>query len=109
MGTETEIKIQIDDPQAFVQTLAAMHARTESARHFEDNHLLDFTDQRLKSGQCLIRIRFAEDLPRVCRKRGWTFLASLKSVEWTRGVTPSLFQFADGAKLQACKRTQESM
>ena len=40
--------------------LSALDAQMKSARHFEDNYLLDFPDQRLKLGQCLIRIRYAQ-------------------------------------------------
>ena len=39
-----------------------MNPEVLSARHFEDNHLLDFPDQRLASGQCLLRIRFADGI-----------------------------------------------
>jgi len=32
-----------------------------SARHFEDNHLLDFADRRLSSDNCLLRVRSADE------------------------------------------------
>jgi adenylate cyclase class 2 len=59
--TETEIKIKIEDCGDFCRRLKDLNADILSARHFEDNLLLDFADQRLSSGQCLLRIRFAED------------------------------------------------
>jgi adenylate cyclase class 2 len=61
VSTETEIKVKIDDPVGFCRRLDLLGASVLSARHFEDNHLLDFPDQRLRSGQCLLRIRFAGD------------------------------------------------
>jgi adenylate cyclase, class 2 len=61
LSIETEIKIKIGDAEDFVQKLCALDARVQNSRHFEDNHLLDFPDQRLKSSQCLVRIRFAGD------------------------------------------------
>ncbi len=61
MNTETEIKIKIGDPVTFCRLLNDLNADILSARHFEDNHLLDFQDRRLRSNQCLLRIRFAGD------------------------------------------------
>jgi len=60
LSTETEVKVKIDDPGEFCDRLAGLVPAIVSERHFEDNQLLDFSDQRLKSGQCLLRIRFAE-------------------------------------------------
>jgi adenylate cyclase class 2 len=62
LSVETEIKVKIEDPAGFCLRLNALNAAASAARHFEDNHLLDFPDQRLRSGQCLLRIRFAEGL-----------------------------------------------
>lgn len=59
MNIETEIKIKIEDTTDFCRQLDALNPRTLSARHFEDNYLLDFPDQQLQSGRCLLRIRFA--------------------------------------------------
>jgi len=59
LSTETEIKIQIDNPDEFCRRLGAQGPKILSPRHFEDNHLLDFPDGRLRSSQCLVRIRFA--------------------------------------------------
>jgi adenylate cyclase class 2 len=61
MSTETEIKVKISDPAAFCLRLSSLGARPLSERHFEDNHLLDFPDGRLRANQCLIRIRQAMD------------------------------------------------
>ncbi len=60
LSTETEIKVKIEDPGDFCSRLAALNPGILSPRHFEDNYLLDFPDQRLRSSQCLMRIRFAE-------------------------------------------------
>ena len=60
LSTETEIKVKIEDPGDFCRRLAFLNPGILSARHFEDNYLMDFSDQRLKSSQCLLRIRFAE-------------------------------------------------
>jgi len=60
LSTETEIKIKIEDPGDFRRRLGAFSPGMLSERHFEDNHLLDFPDGRLGSGQCLLRIRFTE-------------------------------------------------
>ena len=59
MSTETEIKIQIDDPDEFCRRLDALDPKILSPRHFEDNHLLDFPDGRLRARSALLRIRFA--------------------------------------------------
>ncbi len=57
MGTETEIKIKIEDPESFCLQLQAFGPRVLSFRHLEDNNLLDFPDKRLQLNHCLIRIR----------------------------------------------------
>lgn len=60
MATETEVKIRIEDAGDFCRRLCALNPGTLVARHFEDNHLLDFPDRRLGLSQCLLRIRFAD-------------------------------------------------
>ena len=60
MSIETEIKVEIEEPVSFCRQLNALKPGLLSARHFEDNHLFDFPDQRLRSGQCLLRIRIAQ-------------------------------------------------
>jgi predicted adenylyl cyclase CyaB len=61
LSIETEIKVKIEDPASFCRRLNALNAVIVSSRHFEDNQLLDFADQRLSSNRCLLRIRFADD------------------------------------------------
>ena len=60
MGTETEIKIEIQNPEDFCGRLSAFRPSIISNRHFEDNQLLDFPDKLLQSSGSLIRIRQAE-------------------------------------------------
>lgn len=60
MSTETEIKVKLGNVEAFRRQVGALNPVPLSARHFEDNQLLDFPDQRLRHSQCLLRIRFAE-------------------------------------------------
>jgi adenylate cyclase class 2 len=59
LSIETEVKIEIEDPEDFCRRLHGLGAVPVSSRHFEDNHLLDFPDHRLGSNRCLLRIRFA--------------------------------------------------
>ena len=59
MSTETEIKIEIQNPQDFCGRLQALNPRILSARHFEENHLFDFPDKALQSRRSIIRIRQA--------------------------------------------------
>jgi adenylate cyclase class 2 len=60
VATEIEVKIKIEDAADFCRRLQALNPEVLSARHFEDNRLLDFPDGRLSAGQCLLRIRFAD-------------------------------------------------
>jgi predicted adenylyl cyclase CyaB len=60
LTTETEVKVKIEDVDDFCRQLGVLNPVTLSARHFEDNHLLDFPDRRLGLSQCLLRIRFAD-------------------------------------------------
>jgi adenylate cyclase, class 2 len=60
VSIETEIKIKIEDPADFCRRLEILGPDILSARHFEDNLLLDFPDERLRTHQCLLRIRFTE-------------------------------------------------
>jgi adenylate cyclase, class 2 len=61
VGTETEVKVSIGDPDDFCRRLVSFHPRIVSERHFEDNCLLDFSDGALKSSRCLIRIRHVKN------------------------------------------------
>jgi adenylate cyclase class 2 len=58
VSIETEIKIKIEDPADFCRRLEILGPEIISARHYEDNLLLDFPDERLRTSQCLLRIRF---------------------------------------------------
>jgi adenylate cyclase, class 2 len=60
LGTETEIKIKIEDPEYFCRRVQECGSMVLSARHFADNSLLDFPDKRLQLSQSLIRIRSAD-------------------------------------------------
>lgn len=59
MSVETEIKVEIGEPEAFCRALGALGATPASARHFEDNRLFDFPDDRLRSRQSALRVRIA--------------------------------------------------
>jgi adenylate cyclase, class 2 len=61
LSIETEIKVKIEDVAGFCRRLQALNPGILSARHFEDNYVLDFPDQELTTRQCLLRLRFAED------------------------------------------------
>jgi adenylate cyclase, class 2 len=60
LGTEIEIKIAIGNADAFGLQLQELGARLLSSRHFEDNHIWDFPDDRLQKHQELIRIRIVD-------------------------------------------------
>jgi adenylate cyclase, class 2 len=60
VSTETEVKIKIEDPADFCRQLEALGSARFSARHFEDNHLLDFLNESLHLQHRLVRIRKVE-------------------------------------------------
>jgi adenylate cyclase class 2 len=60
LGTETEIKVKIGNLKSFCDRLDGFNPRVISARHFEDNHLLDFQEKTLQASGCLARIRYAD-------------------------------------------------
>ena len=60
MSIETEVKIKIDDIEGFCLQLGALKPAIAAERHFEDNYLLDFPDQKINSSRCLLRIRCAK-------------------------------------------------
>jgi adenylate cyclase, class 2 len=60
VSTETEVKIKIGDPAYFCGRLEALNPVRLSARHFEDNRLLDFPNKSLHRNQHLVRIRTIE-------------------------------------------------
>jgi len=61
LSTETEIKIKIEEAEAFCKRLDGYRARAVSSRHFEENRLFDFADGTLGSSQRLLRIRVVKD------------------------------------------------
>ncbi len=61
MAIETEIKVRLSDPAAFRSQVTAKDCSLLSARHFEDNYLLDFADGRMHARMSLLRVRIAGD------------------------------------------------
>jgi adenylate cyclase, class 2 len=61
LSIETEVKIEIGDPEDFCRRLNVLNPSLKSGRHFEDNHLLDFAEGTLKAGKRLLRVRFARN------------------------------------------------
>jgi predicted adenylyl cyclase CyaB len=57
MPVETEIKVRLSDLPGFRGRLMDLGAVPLSPGHFEDNHVLDFRDSRLRSRKCLLRVR----------------------------------------------------
>jgi adenylate cyclase class 2 len=57
---ETEVKIAIRWVEEFVVKMQDLDAVAISARHFEDNFVLDFADARLRNQGCLLRVRQTE-------------------------------------------------
>lgn len=60
LATETEIKVRISDAEDILRRLQALHCRSVSERHFEDNFLMDFPDRALRKNRSLIRVRCAQ-------------------------------------------------
>lgn len=56
-GVETEIKLKVARPEAARETLRAIGARLERARHFEDNLLLDDPGLTLARAGSILRLR----------------------------------------------------
>jgi adenylate cyclase class 2 len=61
LSIETEVKIKIEDPAGFSRRMTALKPEILSARHFEDNVLFDFPDQKLSFNRCLLRVRLTEN------------------------------------------------
>jgi adenylate cyclase class 2 len=57
MAIETEIKLQLGDPERFRRVLKLAGATLLSPRHFEDNYVFDFPKNQLRSRGCLLRVR----------------------------------------------------
>ncbi len=60
MAVETEIKLPIEDGAEFLHRLAGLNPVLISARHFEDNHVLDYNDGRIRAARSLIRVRITD-------------------------------------------------
>jgi adenylate cyclase, class 2 len=60
VSTETEVKIKIEDVADFCCRLEALNPARLSARHFEDNRLLDFPNESIYTHKHLVRIRTIE-------------------------------------------------
>jgi adenylate cyclase, class 2 len=60
LGIETEVKIRIENADEFSRELQPLNPAVLSARHFEDNHILDFEDGRVGSSRSLIRVRLVD-------------------------------------------------
>jgi adenylate cyclase, class 2 len=61
VGIETEIKVSVSDSEDFRRRLDLLKPVLLSPRHFEDNYVLDYPDQRLRTRQCLVRLRTTDD------------------------------------------------
>jgi predicted adenylyl cyclase CyaB len=59
VSIETEVKIRIEGLEDFCRRLEALNPGILVAQHFEDNYVFDFSDQSLRSGRCLLRVRLA--------------------------------------------------
>lgn len=59
MSVETEVKVAVTALGEFQRRLSGIPHEQLSARHFEDNALLDYADGRLRRQGCLLRVRAA--------------------------------------------------
>lgn len=59
MSVETEVKVAVTALDEFQRRLSGLAHEQVSARHFEDNALLDYADGRLRRQGCLLRVRAA--------------------------------------------------
>lgn len=57
---EVEIKLPVKDPEDMVRRLQAAGATVAAPRVLEDNHVLDFTDGRLRQDQVMLRLRLVD-------------------------------------------------
>lgn len=57
MPVETEVKIHLTDMEEFLRRLERFQPQLLSARHFEDNFVLDYPDGSLRARGCLLRVR----------------------------------------------------
>jgi adenylate cyclase class 2 len=110
LGTETEIKIKIEDPESFCRRLQEIGSRVSSVRHFEDNSLLDFPDKRLQLSRSLIRIRSAEGQGRLTFKgppRPEGVFKVREELETKVGDSESALQILERLGMRICFRYQK--
>jgi len=60
LSIETEVKILIDSPEVFRQSIRPLDPVLIAPRHFEDNYALDYQDGGLRSQNCLLRVRITD-------------------------------------------------
>jgi adenylate cyclase, class 2 len=110
VSIETEIKIRMDDPEGFCRGLDPLHPGILSARHFEDNYLFDFPNQRLGFRQCLLRVRLAAGECLLTYKgpsRQEGIFKTREEFETKIEDASTLLQILDGIGLQICFRYQK--
>ena len=61
MPVETEVKIRLPGLTGLREQLRGLGAVLISPCHFEDNHVLDYPDCRLRLRKCLMRVRIVGD------------------------------------------------
>ncbi len=64
MGIETEIKLCVEDVEAFRSQLKELGAHALQPRHLEDNYVFDYPNQSLRLAKSLLRVR-------IVGTRGW--------------------------------------
>jgi adenylate cyclase class 2 len=60
VSIETEVKLHVADVTDFLKRLRALTPIELSARHFEDNFVLDFDENGLRFQSCLLRVRITD-------------------------------------------------
>jgi adenylate cyclase, class 2 len=110
VSIETEIKIRVADLVGFCRQLDFLNPGILSARHFEDNYLFDFSDQGLRSRQCLLRVRLAAGVCFLTYKgpplqEG--IFKTREELETRIEDATSLFQILEGIGMRICFRYQK--
>ncbi len=110
MPVETEVKIRLLDLPGFRDRLRGLGATIKSLCHFEDNHVLDFPDCRLRSRKCLMRVRIAGNIAWITFK-GPPLSSELvkKRDEWETPVedAPTLLRILEEAGMRVWFRYQK--
>lgn len=110
MSIETEVKVKVEDVDEFCRVLLALNPRVLTGRHFEDNHLLDFSDRRLASEHSLVRVRFANGRHILTYKgapRAGGIFKVREELETTIGDGPVLLQTFERIGLRVAFRYQK--